>query len=246
MWQPCRTFWDIALSRISFHNQFKYKERNQNCVIIQRFMKTPHGQFMQRYSFQEILNWLNCSISFRVACYLLYSIQWCVCWKIRYTLYWKMMHEFSMENEWCMYIQHCNNNMAVGVGDELIKMFRLFLNYIFFWCQLRVKFICFFYCMHLAPSSQDISVTIVSPSRGSLWSSWHDHCIVTAIRDMININPPPPPLTFYMNSHNCHCKHRQINSFTSADSTFAWWKMTKNRFSQPKAVIKHDYKRCSV
>jgi hypothetical protein len=27
MWQPCRTFWDIALSRISFHSQLKCKRK---------------------------------------------------------------------------------------------------------------------------------------------------------------------------------------------------------------------------
>ncbi len=40
------------------------------------------------------------------------------------------MHEFPTENDYT-YIPS-NNNMAVGHGDELIKMFRLFRNYLFF------------------------------------------------------------------------------------------------------------------
>jgi hypothetical protein len=42
MWQPCRAFWDIALSRISFHNQFKYKRKKSKlCNNTAIYENTP-------------------------------------------------------------------------------------------------------------------------------------------------------------------------------------------------------------
>jgi hypothetical protein len=122
-----------------------------------------------------------------------------------------MLKNNIFSEKWCMSSQWkmityipSNNNMAVGHGDELIKMFRLFRNYIFFWCQLRVKFICFFYCMHAIchstkysfspqqsrhPCDHRVPITgIIMINKTSAFGTLS----LSQLSAMWSISPPPP------------------------------------------------------
>ncbi len=171
--------------------------------------ENTHGQFMQRYSFQEILNCLDSEL------HAIYFTQYNDVEK--WNIYRKMMHEFPVENDE-QYI-HSNNNMAVGLGDKLIKRKRLFCNFLM---PVKSKVYLLFLlhalsphqsrhqCDHRVPITGIIMLIVTS----SFWS-----LSLSQLSAMWSISPPPPSLSnkFLRNCrfHFCMVKNDKKQVFTA-------------------------------